>query len=106
MQEMSALQVHKYLQTTSNKPLLLDVREPWEYKICKIAGSELVPMQTIPHELATLDPGQETIVICHHGVRSRMVGQFLEQAQFKNVINLSGGVTAWAQQVDPDMSIY
>jgi len=82
------------------------VRESWEYDICHIKGSELVPMQTIPHQLEKLNPYQETIVICHHGVRSRMVGRFLEQSQFNNVINLSGGVTAWAQQVDQNMPNY
>ncbi len=106
MQEMSPQQVHEYLQTTASNPLLLDVRESWEYDICHIKGSELIPMQTIPGQLSKLDPGQETIVICHHGVRSRIVGQFLEQAQFKNIINLCGGVTAWAQDVDKNMPTY
>ncbi|MDX2506547.1 MAG: rhodanese-like domain-containing protein [Gammaproteobacteria bacterium] len=106
MQEMSAQQVHNYLQQTTSIPLLLDVREPWEFDICHINGSELIPMQSIPGQLPQLDPEREIIVICHHGIRSRMVGQFLEQAQFKNVINLSGGVTAWAQQVEPKMPTY
>ncbi|MFK5986831.1 MAG: rhodanese-like domain-containing protein, partial [Pseudomonadota bacterium] len=83
-----------------------DVREPWEYSICHIKGAELVPMQTIPAQLNKLNPKQETIVICHHGVRSRMVGQFLEQAQFDKIINLSGGVNAWAQDVDLNMTSY
>jgi rhodanese-related sulfurtransferase len=110
MLEMSPQQVHDYLQKNTDKPLLLDVREPWEYNICRIEGSdytsELIPMQKIPGQLNKLDPEQETIVICHHGVRSRIVGQFLEQAHFKHVINLSGGVNAWAQKVDPYMTSY
>ncbi len=106
MQEMTPQQVYDYLQKNTNKPLLLDVREPWEYQICRIEGSELIPMQKIPSHLNKLDPKQETIVICHHGVRSRMVVQFLEQAQFENVINLSGGVNAWAQSVELDMPSY
>lgn len=106
MQEMSALQLSDYLQNTPNHPVLLDVREPWEYKICHIEGSKLIPMQTIASEIKHLEPDQETVVICHHGVRSRMVGHFLEQAQFKNVINLSGGVTQWAQEVDSNMPTY
>ncbi|MCU7835594.1 MAG: sulfurtransferase [gamma proteobacterium symbiont of Taylorina sp.] len=106
MQEMSPQQVYEYLQTTTEKPLLLDVRENWEFDICHIEDSELFPMHTIPGQLDKLDPDQETIVICHHGIRSRMVGQFLEQAQFKNIINLSGGVTAWAQSVDSSMTTY
>ena len=106
MLEMNVREVHDYLLSTNTKPVLLDVRENWEYDICHIEGSMLIPMQTIPQQLEQLDPQQETIVICHHGVRSRMVGQFLEQADFKNIINLSGGVNAWAQQVDPDMPSY
>ena len=106
MLEMNVQEVHDYLLSTNTKPVLLDVRENWEYDICHIEGSMLIPMQTIPQQLEQLDPQQETIVICHHGVRSRMVGQFLEQADFKNIINLSGGVNAWAQQIDPDMPSY
>ena len=106
MQEMSPQQVHEYLQTNTSKPLLLDVREPWEHEICRIEGAELIPMQSIPAHLDKLDPQQETVVICHHGIRSRMVGQFLELAQFKKIINLSGGVNAWAQDVDLDMPSY
>jgi len=106
MQEMSPQQVHEYLQTNTDKPLLLDVREPWEHEICRIEGAELIPMQSIPAHLDKLDPQQETIVICHHGIRSRMVGQFLELAKFNKIINLSGGVNAWAQDVDLDMPSY
>ncbi|MCU7798806.1 MAG: sulfurtransferase [gamma proteobacterium symbiont of Lucinoma myriamae] len=106
MREMSPQQVNEYLQDTTTKHFLLDVREPWEYNICRIEGAELMPMQSIPAHLSKLDPKQETIVICHHGVRSRMVAQFLEQAQFENVINLSGGVNAWSQHVDLEMPRY
>ncbi len=106
MQEMNPQQLHDYLQTNTGKPLLLDVREPWEHEICRIEGAELIPMQSIPAHLDKLDPQQETVVICHHGIRSRMVGQFLELAQFKKIINLSGGVNAWAQDIDLDMPSY
>ncbi len=105
MHEYSAQQLYDYLQT-DEKPLLLDVREPWEYEVCHIQGSKLIPMQTIPAKISQLDPDQETVVICHHGVRSRMVGRFLQQAGFKNVINLAGGVKSWAEQVDTNMPVY
>ena len=106
MQEMTPQQLSKYLETTTNNPVLLDVREAWEYEICNIMGSQLIPMQTIPSQLNILDPEQEIVVICHHGVRSRMVGNFLEQEEFKNIINLSGGVNAWAQNIDTNMATY
>jgi len=103
---MSPQQVNEYLQTKTNTPLLLDVREPWEYDICHIKGSKLIPMQRIPSHLNQLDPQQETIVICHHGIRSKIVSNFLEQAEFKRVINLTGGVNTWAQEVDLSMTSY
>jgi len=106
MQEMSPHQVHQYLQTSENSPRLLDVRERWEFELCRIEGAEHIPMGAIPQQLDKLDPSQEIIVICHHGARSRMVGRFLEQAKFSNIINLSGGVAAWAQSVDPAMATY
>jgi rhodanese-related sulfurtransferase len=111
MQEMNALQVHQYLQTAEQKPLLLDVREPWEFDICHIEGSKHIPMQKIPgviNQLATEQEEQDRdiIVICHHGIRSRMVARFLEQADLSGIINLSGGVNQWAQQVDPQMPVY
>ena len=88
------------------KPLLLDVREPWEYQTCHIADSRLVPMAEVPQRLAELDPQAETVVICHHGGRSLQVGIFLERQGFKRVHNLAGGVDAWARSVDPAMPTY
>lgn len=87
-------------------PLLLDVREPWEFDSCRIAGSILLPMGQVPAALGELDPARETVVICHHGVRSRSVGYLLERAGFQRVLNLAGGVDAWAREVDPTMRTY
>lgn len=88
------------------KPLLLDVREPWEYEVCHIEGATLVPMRSIQVRLAELDPQRETVVICHHGVRSYHVARFLEHNGFSNVINLTGGVDAWAKEADAAMPTY
>lgn len=87
-------------------PLLLDVRELWEFERCHIANTRLVPMGSIPARLGELDPARETVVVCHHGVRSFHVARFLEHNGFKNVINLSGGVDAWAKEVDRTMPLY
>ncbi|WP_198263608.1 rhodanese-like domain-containing protein [sulfur-oxidizing endosymbiont of Gigantopelta aegis] len=106
MQEMNPQEVQEHLKNSSTKPLLLDVREPWEYDVCHIEGAQLVPMNSIPAQMSKLDPEQEIIIICHHGVRSRMVGRFLEAAKFSNLINLTGGVAAWAQSVDSEMATY
>lgn len=87
-------------------PLLLDVREPWEFQVCHIDGSVSMPMNTVPERLSELDAVRPIVCICHHGVRSMDVGLFLERNGFSRVINLSGGVHAWATQVDAQMPIY
>lgn len=106
MREFSASQLQGYLSETDSDPLLLDVREPWEFQICHIDGSQLIPMGQIPASLGSLDPGRETVVICHHGIRSRQVAMFLDYQGFANVINLAGGVDAWARDVDRGMATY
>ena len=106
MREFSATQLQAYLEAAAEKPLLLDVREPWEFDKARIEGSTLVPMRAVPERLQELDPERETVMICHHGIRSRMVGRFLESQGFSNIINLSGGVAAWANDVDRQMPTY
>lgn len=87
-------------------PLLLDVREPGEYDICKIEGSQLIPMNTIPGRFSEFDEDQTVVCICHHGGRSMQVAAFLERQGFTKVVNLTGGVHAWANQVDNTMPTY
>lgn len=89
-----------------HRPVLLDVREPWEWDICRLPGARLVPMRDLPARLAELNKNAETVVICHHGVRSFHAARYLETAGFDNVINLAGGVAAWADEVDPAMPRY
>jgi rhodanese-related sulfurtransferase len=88
------------------KPQLLDVREPWEYQTCSIAGSRLIPMGEIPKRVSELDASAPVVVICHHGGRSMQVAMFLERQGFRDVHNLAGGVDAWARTVDPAMPVY
>lgn len=107
MRQFTASQLKSYLDSCAEPPLLLDVREPWEFDLCKIDGSTLIPMRRVPQAAEDLDPERETVVICHHGVRSYQVCRFLEaQLGFSNLINLSGGVAAWASDVDPHMPTY
>ena len=87
-------------------PLLLDVREPWEFQTCHIKGSTALPMNTVAARAQELDPEAETVVICHHGARSYQVAMFLERSGFSKLYNLQGGVNAWADQVDPAMPRY
>lgn len=106
MRELNAQELKAHLETCDEQPLLLDVRQPWEYEVCKIDNSVLLPMSQITAEYKSLDFDRETVVICHHGIRSRRVGRYLEEAGFSNIINLSGGVAQWAKTVDDDMPTY
>lgn len=85
---------------------LLDVREDWEFQTARIEGSTLIPMGQVATRLSELDPETETVVICHHGGRSLQVSALLERQGFSDVINLTGGVDAWARMVDPAMPVY
>lgn len=107
MQHLNAPELAQWLADDGRaRPLLLDVREPWEFQTCHIAGAAAMPMQTVPARLAELDADAPVVCICHHGARSMQVAHFLEQNGFAHVINLTGGVHAWAQQVDNSMPTY
>jgi rhodanese-related sulfurtransferase len=107
MQELTALQLESRLaQADATPPLLVDVREPWEFALCHIDGSQLIPMNKLAAAVADMNPHQETVVICHTGIRSRVVCHHLVRNGFTKVFNLSGGVHAWANDVDADMSVY
>ena len=107
IEQLQAEELHSWLADASRaKPLVLDVREPWEHEICNIPDSKLLPMQEIPARLQELPADTDIVVVCHHGMRSLQVAQFLQQSGLARVFNLSGGIAAWAAQVDPDMSQY
>ena len=107
MQHLSAQQVADWLADPAReKPVLLDVREPWEYQTCHLPDSVLIPMQTVPARQTELDPDAPIVCICHHGMRSAAVAAFLEKNGFTNVTNMTGGIDAWARQVDPAMPKY
>ena len=86
--------------------VLLDVREPEELAIVQLPGAVHIPMGEVPGRLHELDPDKEIIVYCHHGVRSLRVAQFLAQRDFTKVVNLTGGIDAWAIEVEPGMTRY
>lgn len=88
------------------KPVLLDVREPWEYEKARIDGATLVPMREVPSRIAQIDEDKEVVAICHHGGRSMQVAMFLEKNGFKRVHNLVGGIDAWSRTVDPAVPLY
>lgn len=88
------------------RPLLLDVREPWEFALSFIEGSKLVPMAEVPARLNELDPERETVVICHHGARSALVAHFLSRSGFTFMLNLEGGLDAYSLEADSSVPRY
>lgn len=86
--------------------VVIDVREPWEFALCQIVGSELVPLESLPDHLAELDPEALTVMVCHHGVRSHHAAEYLRRNGFSRVLNLAGGIHRWAVDLDPTMVQY
>jgi len=107
MQHITAPELAAWLADAGRPgPFLLDVRENWEFDTCRIEGATLMPMQTIPARIDDLDEDAEIVCICHHGARSLQVAAFLERHGFAKVSNLTGGIHAWALQVDEAMPKY
>jgi len=84
---------------------ILDVREPFEYQIANIGG-KLIPQNDVPQRLAEIDRDREIIVQCKSGGRSQRIAEFLKQSGYPNVVNLAGGILAWADQIDPKVPKY
>ena len=85
---------------------LLDVRELWELEIVSVADAEHIPMGSIPERIGELDATRPVAVLCHSGVRSARVAAFLVQQGFCTVVNVSGGIDAWAIEVDTSLARY
>ena len=86
--------------------VLLDVREDWETRLCRLPNAVHIPIEEIELRVEELTPGDEIVVYCHQGVRSAAVANWLRQLGFTNVRNLAGGLDAWARTVDPSMRRY
>ncbi|WIM04660.1 MAG: rhodanese-like domain-containing protein [Candidatus Nitricoxidivorans perseverans] len=107
MQQISATQLRQWLDDpVREKPVLLDVREPWEFDVCRIGGAKPMPMRAVPARHMELNREAETVVVCHHGARSYQVAMFLEQMGFTRIYNLYGGMAAWSRDADPATPTY
>ena len=107
MKQIAPAELAAWLADASRPaPLMLDVREPWEWDTARIAGATLIPMREVPARIGELDRSREVVAICHHGGRSQQVATFLEKNGFSNVHNLAGGVDAWSRTVDPAVPQY
>ena len=104
MRELTPQAVAALRDTTDIQ--IIDVREPWEHELCHIEGTLHIPMGQIPARLAELASDRPLIVLCHHGMRSLQVAHYLLSQGYQDVTNLSGGIDAWARDVDPALALY
>jgi len=103
--EVTATELARELEANPGL-LLVDVREPMEWEVCRIEPSLLVPLGTLEERLAEMDRQRDIVAVCHHGVRSLRAALLMRDAGFAKVRSLRGGVAAWADHVDPTMPRY
>src|SRR6516225_11313090 len=97
------------LKTRLGQPdplVLLDVRQDWETRLCRLENAVHIPIEEIEMRADELSADDEIVVYCHQGVRSAAVAEYLRQRGFKNVKNLRGGLDSWARTVDTSMRRY
>lgn len=85
---------------------LLDVREPDEYEFCKLPGSILIPLGQIENRADELDSSKKTVVMCRSGGRSGQAVEILMEKGFQDICNLTGGILAWSDKIDPSVPKY
>ena len=90
------------------RPLLVDVREPFEWNIVNLSeyGARLIPLKQLPERENELDREREVVLVCRSGARSLNAAEYLLAQGFRNVVNLAGGMRAWAERIDPSMPVY
>ncbi|MGB2671867.1 MAG: rhodanese-like domain-containing protein [Candidatus Acidiferrum sp.] len=89
-----------------DKLLLVDVREPWEYELCRIAGAKLIPLGTLPANLNTLLDADDVICYCHRGMRSLDAAAWLRQQGVEGAKSMTGGIDQWSVEIDPQVPRY
>jgi adenylyltransferase/sulfurtransferase len=103
--DITVEELHRLIEA-GKAPLVLDVRNPEEYRICQIPGTKLLPLPELAQRLGELDKGHEMIVHCKSGMRSAKAIALLKQHGFTKLRNLKGGILAWAERIDPAMPRY
>ena len=101
--EVEVLELKKMLK--DKEVVLVDVREPYEVEICNIKGSLFIPMNEIPQNIEQLDKEKRYAVMCHSGVRSLYVSNYLNSLGY-STLNVTGGIERWATVVDKSMKRY
>jgi rhodanese-related sulfurtransferase len=85
---------------------LIDVREPEEFALARVEGAELLPLSRFQEWAAQLNPEEELVVMCHHGIRSAQVCAYLAREGFTRMVNLAGGIERWSWEVDRSVPRY
>ncbi|WP_088280680.1 rhodanese-like domain-containing protein [Ideonella sp. A 288] len=111
MQQLPVASLHAFIRgAAGSRPVLLDVREPWELALARLdlPGTPTVhiPINDLPGRLDELDPAQPILALCHHGMRSMHCVAYLLQQGYADVYNVAGGIDAWSIQVDPSVPRY
>jgi len=107
--EISPEDLHDLMQRPGPREFrLIDVREEDEFAICRLDWAELIPLATLPQEVTRrlVDKDKPIVVYCHHGMRSNHAAQWLRGIGYEHVYNLTGGIEAWAEKVEPTMRRY
>ena len=109
MSELREMTVQELAATRSRNPdevLLLDIREPHELEVARLPNVLHIPMNDVPERAAELPRDKEIVIMCHHGRRSGRLCSYLMEQGFTNVVNLRGGIDAYALEIDPDVGVY
>jgi sulfur-carrier protein adenylyltransferase/sulfurtransferase len=104
--EISVTEAHGLRQRSPERVEIIDVREPYECEICRVDGATHIPMRQIPARTADLPRDKHLLILCHAGARSLRVTEFLRAQGFAGVSNISGGIDAWAVEIEPGMARY
>ncbi len=104
IQQLSVRELKKRIDRGEDL-FILDVREPFEYKIANLGG-KLIPQSEVPRRLGEIDRNREIIVQCKSGGRSQRIAEFLKQSGYERVVNLAGGISAWSDEIDPKVPKY
>ena len=103
--ELSVQELKRRLDAGENL-VVLDVREPWEVALAKLPDIVHIPLGQLPARLQELEPDSNIVAMCKSGGRSHRAAEFLSSKGFGRVANLSGGIDAWRQEIDPSLSSY
>ena len=107
MQQISAVQLAEWLRDESRaKPVLLDVREPWEFETCRIEGAQLMPKASVPLHIRAIEAAEQVVVYCHHGRRSLDVVAWLRSQGVEQALSMAGGIDRWSEEIDPKVPRY